>query len=57
MLLIISHSLFVSFSFKASQAKQDLSIWLMADVALTVIGLGLFIWSKNRLWKNGVIDL
>ena len=56
-LLIICHSLFVSFSFKASQAQQDLSIWLIADVALTVIGLGLFISSKNRLWKNGVIDL
>ncbi|GAA0792233.1 MULTISPECIES: hypothetical protein [Pseudomonadati] len=57
MLVIISHSLFVSFSFKALQVQQDMDIWLIADVALTAAGVCLFIWSKNRLWKNSVIDL
>lgn len=57
MLVMIIHSLFVSFSFKALQAQQDMGVWLIADGVLVAIGVWLFIWSKNRLWKNGVIDL
>ena len=57
MLVMIIHSLFVSFSFKALQAQQDMDGWLMADFLLTVVGVWLFIWSKDRLWRKGVIEL
>lgn len=54
MLIVLIHSILVSLSFAALRDGDSLTMWLLIDIPLVVIGVLALVWGKSQLWKNGI---
>ncbi|MGX9462763.1 ABC transporter permease [Shewanella sp. A14] len=55
MLVALIHSILLSLSFVAVRDGDSLWIWLLTDVPLMVVAIGVLAWGKKRLWQYGIM--